>query len=217
MLTLRQSGSRGTETSSQRFGAARHLGDRVLGSGTCSSTSIARRHARTRRRRRACSRPSSRGTRGSAPGALSHARAAAGRRGRCRRCARAELLRPLVREHALAAADVEDRARRGLVEQLVEARWKPAIRRRTTGFVEPYLSNVLPVTVPSRSTVTLVLTAGSPPAPRGLALLLGRRRGVGAGRRGACARAGARRARSATAGPRAAARSAARARRRAGA
>jgi hypothetical protein len=35
-------------------------------------------------------------------------------------------------------------------------RWNVAIKRRTTGLLEPYLSYVLPVTVPSESRVTVV-------------------------------------------------------------
>ena len=51
-----------------------------------------------------------------------------------------EPLRPLSGQHALAAADIEHGAGSGLGEQLLERASKPAISRRTTGFVEPYLS-----------------------------------------------------------------------------
>ena len=72
----------------------------------------------------------------------------------------AQLLRPLVRVVGLAAADVEQRLRGGLGEQRrSSARSKPACRRLTTGLVELYLSYVLPVTVPSASTVTVGVIA----------------------------------------------------------
>ena len=56
-----------------------------------------------------------------------------------------ELLGPLEGQHALAAAHVEHRFGRGAVNRRSSVPSNPAIRRRTTGFVEPYLSNVLPV------------------------------------------------------------------------
>src|SRR4051794_9626391 len=59
-------------------------------------------------------------------------------------------------------------------------RSKPAMRRRTTGFVEPYLSYVLPVTMPSASVV--VTGAGMRSDLDGLSLL-GLLPGVRAGRR----------------------------------
>jgi hypothetical protein len=49
-------------------------------------------------------------------------------------------LRPLLGQHALAAADVEDRLRGGLHEELVQRALEAAMSRRTTGLVEPYLS-----------------------------------------------------------------------------
>ncbi len=97
---------------------------------------------RTRRRRTAGSRRASPGTRGSAPGARPSPPGSTPPRGRCRRrAALAQALRPLVHEHALAAADVEQRAGLGAASKSSSSvRSKALIRRRTTGLVEPYLS-----------------------------------------------------------------------------
>ena len=138
----RQSGSRGTETSSQRL-ATRAISATVCsGSGTCSRTSIA---VATSNSPSANGRFSAFMTRYSRLGA-----GALGPLGVQRRVVEvdaddapllAQALRPLVREHALAAADVEQRLRVGLRRRARRACPRSrAIRRRTTGLVEPYLS-----------------------------------------------------------------------------
>ena len=111
------------------------------GSGTCSSTSIARRQLELA--------VGERQVLGLHDPVLEVRRLALGPLGLDRRvlevdaddAAVAQALRPLVREHALAAADVEHRARRGLRQQLVEraleAGHQPLAR---PGSSEPYLS-----------------------------------------------------------------------------
>ena len=92
--------------------AARHLGDACAPGRARARAPRSPSPRRTRRRRTAGSRPSSRGTRGSAPGAVSHSACSCGSsrsmpttRRSPRRCAH------FVVEHALAAADVEQRLR----------------------------------------------------------------------------------------------------------
>ena len=121
------------------------------GSGTCSSTSIAVASVELVVGEGQRAWPPRRGTPGSARWRLSHS---ACQLGVVEVDADdppvAQALGPLVGEHALAAADVEHRRRRGLRPTARRASpWKRAISRRTTGLVEPYLSKVLPVgTVP---------------------------------------------------------------------
>ncbi len=116
MFSPRHSGSRGTDTSRWRPRDARHLGDASrAGSGTCSSTSIAatRSNSPSRERERQWS---------PATGANSRFGRSRVAHSACELrilevdpddAAVAELLGPPVGEHALAAADVEHRARRG--------------------------------------------------------------------------------------------------------
>jgi len=51
-------------------------------------------------------------------------------------------------EHAFAAADVEHRAGSRLGEELIEVRWKPAIRRRNHRIGGAVLIEVFPVGTP---------------------------------------------------------------------
>ena len=217
MFSPRQSGSRGTETSSQRCADARHLGDGVLGVGHVLEDLDRRRHVELA--------VGERQVLGLHHAVLEVRRLALLPLGVERRVVEvdaddalvAEAPRPLLDEHALAAADVEDRLRaRPATKSSSSVRSKPAIRRRTTGLFDPYLSYVLPVTVPSRSTVTdgCSKLQGLPFVGLLAAGSLGVGRGCAGGRRLLVGRA--RPARSATAGRRAAARSAARARRCAG-
>ena len=113
MLSARQSGSRGTLTSSQRDATRAISASTASGSGTCSSTSIAV---------AASNSPSSKGSAVAGAGvelevgarrAAPTPRAAWGRRGRCPTTRPDDAVGPLLGQDALAAADVDDRARRG--------------------------------------------------------------------------------------------------------
>ena len=129
----------------RRAGGARRSApsrQRVLGVGDVLEHLDRAREVELVRRRTAGSRPPSPGTRGSAPGARPSRPGSTPPRGRCRRPGPvAEALRPAVDEHALAAADVEQRGGAGPARTARRGRARSrAIRRRTTGFVEPYLS-----------------------------------------------------------------------------
>src|SRR5215207_1537857 len=167
MFSTRHSGSRGTETSSQRC-AARAISATVCsGSGTCSRTSIAAARSNSSS---AKGRFSAFMTRYSRFGAvrLAHSACSAGssrsmpttRRSSPKRCAHWCVSTPS--PQPTSSSDCGSAS----VKSSSSVPSKRAMRRRTTGFFEPYLSYVLPVTVPSRSTVTLLIARATFPSQR---------------------------------------------------
>ena len=144
-LSIRHSGSRGTETSRCRL-ATRAISATPARDRGRARAPRSRRPGRTHRRRTAALRRGRPGTRGSrAPAPPTPPRSFGSSRSIPTTRPPAEPLRPLLGEHALAAADVEHGPRRGLVEQLVEraleARHQPAHDR----VVRAVLVEVLPV------------------------------------------------------------------------
>ena len=141
MFSPRHSGSRGTRDEQVPDGDARHLGDGVLGIGHVLEHLDRRSRRRTRRRRTAGSRPSSRGTRGSAPGAVSHSACS------CGSSRSMPTTRPSMRCGPLVRSARPRRSRRRAAtparpctNSSSSVPSKPAMSRVTTGFVEPYLS-----------------------------------------------------------------------------
>ncbi len=159
----------------------------ALGVGRRARAPRSRRPGRTRRRRTAALDRHRLETRGSAAARVAHSASSLGS-SRSIPTTRpiAEAPRPVLGEHALAAADVEHRLRRGRANSSSSVRSKPAISRRTTGLVEPYLSNVLPVGTSGADGAQLGAAlipraprdrrpAGSAPAARGAPGLVVRR------------------------------------------
>ena len=155
MFSPRHSGSRGTETSSH-FEAQRAISETVCsGSGTCSSTSIAV----------ATSNSSSANGRFSAF-MTTYCRHGCWRPFQASCSCGSSRSSPTMRSMPGVCAHwwVSTPSPQPTSSSVVGAAWayssssvpsKRAISRLTTGLVEPYLSYVLPVTVPSSSTVTV--------------------------------------------------------------
>ena len=145
MFSPRHSGSRGTDTSSQRSATRAISATVVSGSGTCSSTSIAAAVSNSSSANESEVASSARYSRFGAR-RVSHSAASLG----SSRSIPTMRPSPSFSAHSwvstpspqptssteVGAASVHNASR---------SAWKRSIRRRTTGLVEPYLSNVLPV------------------------------------------------------------------------
>src|SRR4051794_32431579 len=220
----RHSGSRGTDTRRCPPRATRAISATVCsGSGTCSSTSIAAASSNS---------PSVNGSRsafitrysrfGADRTAHSACSAGSSRSMPTTRPSRSRVAHFCVSTPSPQPTSSTERGD-AFAHSSSSVRSKPAISFLTTGFEDPYLSYVLPVTVPSASRVTVELTAERPQLSRfarhrrRLRLRLARSSQAHARPSSPPATSERRPARSATAGCPDAARSAAHARTRAGA